>query len=192
MLTAATSLHHCQQPEAGRGLTRSVSLLQSELSLTALVARALDRLLFDEESVATGVCLHQGPTRKQSGKQGAPESADIYIAQLRKHKPSTPVLVSDMKIHDIEHAAKETLWYSVTLAEIHHRAPTFPVLLALPATATEASLEVPVAMHQRMWRSPLCKASLTDKALLSTVYAAVKYQCTYNRDHKEAPTCMCP
>lgn len=183
----------CHQPKPGLGIKSSVPLLHSEVSLTGLVARALDRLLFDDKLVAKGVCLHQGPTRKQPGKQGVPECADIYIAQLdNTYWPSTPVLVSDMKVLDLEHTGNETACYSINVANTHHLTPALPVLLALPATATTASLEVHVPFKKNMWRIPIWKAPLTDRAQLSIVYAAVEYLYTCNNTHNDALTCMCP
>ena len=129
-------------------------------------------------------------TKGQPSKQGVPACADIFFAQCdHTYCPSTPVLVSDMKVLDLEHAGNETTCY---VAKTHHMTPALPVLLALPATATAARLEVHVPMIKQMWRISICTAPLTERALLSTVYAAVEYLYTCNTTHKDTLTSMCP
>ena len=57
-----------------RGIFSERSLQSTELTLTALLARELDRFPFPDPSV--GACLHQFPVHIRSG---TPERADIYI-----------------------------------------------------------------------------------------------------------------
>lgn len=184
-IVAAISMSQFPKPQVGRGIQSSSSL--------ARVARALDQLIFDEELVSAGACLHQGPVRKRDDRGGTPECADILITKfLSNGYPSTPVLVSDLKLYDYEKCERETTCYSIVVAQ-GHNTTTFPVVIGLPATLASASIEIHVAIHEKMWRIPVIKASLSDKALLSTLCAAVRYMCSTNPiAHASALRYACP
>ena len=167
--------------------------MAAEITVSSLVARALDRLLFEGELVSTGACLHQGPTRKQQNTPGGPECADVLITKFSSNYPSTPVLVSDIKKGDLLRAGRETTCYSINVAAVRHATQSFPVVLALPTTLAKASLELHVAVENAMWRIPIVNAPLTEKALLLTLCATVRYLCTTEPfAHSEALTTACP
>ena len=198
-IEAAISMHDNRDPQSGHGIQSSRDLMRSELTFSSLVARALDRLIFDDQSVSTGACLHQGPTRKQEGTRGSPECPDILIIHFAHDKgkvyPSTPVLVSDLKLSNFSVAENETTCYSINAASVRHNTHIFPVLLALPATLHRADLEVHVTVDKKMWRIPIVShTTLTDGALLSTLCTAVQYMCTRTEPigHIPALTHACP
>jgi len=81
--------------------------------MSCLVARELDRFIFEDELVKNGAYLHQGPVRKKTGAHGNPEASDAYTLSFsNNYYPSIPALVSDMKLNDFEHAVKETGLYA--------------------------------------------------------------------------------
>ena len=138
--------------------------------------------------------MHQGQVRKQASKSGSPECPDFLIVKYVDFFHSTPILVSDFKTSRFGVAGNKTVCYSIDVADVHHdQANTFPVLLALPVTLSSAVLEKHVTVHKKVWRIPVASATLTDKALLSTLCAAVQYMCTHPPTaHIPALTAACP
>lgn len=61
------------------GFYSSDSICKQELTMSCLVARELDRLIFKDELFRNGACLHQAPVRKRDNVQGNPEASDVYI-----------------------------------------------------------------------------------------------------------------
>ena len=95
-----------------RGIFSETSLQRTELTLTALLARELDRFLFPDPSV--GACLHQFPVHIRSG---TPERADIYIVKYDNNLSSNPICATDFKVTDMEKAERESTAYSIRLME---------------------------------------------------------------------------
>lgn len=137
---------------------------------------------FEDELVRNGACLHQGPVRKKTGAHGNPEASDAYILSFsNNYYPSTPVLVSDMKLNDIEHALKETGLYAQAGTDIWHDTENCPLILGLPMTPNCAALYIHVVAAEEMWAVPVIdhigKILPFNPALLCTVYAAVQHLC---------------
>lgn len=85
-------------PESGGGILSTPELRNAEVTYSALFARLLDRFLFEDgDDAVVGACLHQGPVRKQVGRRGNPEAADMYVMPMNSSTPRTPVLLSDIK-----------------------------------------------------------------------------------------------
>ena len=74
------------------------------------------QLIFDDESLSTGVGLHQGQVRTQASKSGSPECPDFLIVKYVDFFHSTPILVSDFKTSRFGVAGNETTCYSIDVA----------------------------------------------------------------------------
>ena len=89
-----------------------------------------------------------------------------------------PVLVSDVKLNELQVAKKETTLYSVTCAESLD-AKTFPVLLAIPGTIVKTALQVHVFADGNILIIPVIESDIDDRALLCSLYAAIQYICCH-------------
>ena len=158
-----------RQDIRGCGL-RAPTLKVCEATFSCMYARALDRFLFPDERI--GACFHQGPTRNNSGTT---ERADIYIAPLRDFSPMAPVLVSDVKLNELDVAKKETTLYSAESLD----AKTFPVLQAIPGTLVKTALQVHVFVDGNILIIPVIESDIDDRALLCSLYAAIQYICCH-------------
>jgi hypothetical protein len=148
---------------------------ETELALTAVLSRAIDRFLFPDSSV--GGCFHQMPTRKRSSN---PESADVYVLSYHNHLPSVPILVGDFKLINQKVARFETDGYAHTLLEVCYNGPSYPLLLGLPCTRSAIQLVLYFACQGHLHKIPLAEATIstTDaqhnlKKMLCAMYAGV-------------------
>ena len=165
----------------GFGISSSSSLRSQELTFSALIARTLDRFLFDDDKVRVGMCLHQGPVRKKEGNPANPEAADLYILQRSPAgEPSTPILVSDIKLDAYFLAFAETSLYARYCVNLTNEDEQCPLILALLLTRLTTSLHMCVIGHDDMWHLPIIQPVLLQtvvdlQALLCTVYAGVHH-----------------
>ena len=76
------------------------------------------------------------PTACES-KGSAIERSDLYIVQLEGHCYE-PILLGDVKLDDLEKAAKKTMAYCIKAMQLRHRVDNWPLLLGLAITANQA------------------------------------------------------
>ena len=133
MVTWAKSIlalpHHGQRKPGG-SIMSDLLLQSSEMSLTALLSRELDRFLFPDPSV--GACLHQLPVY---AKYPDPERADFYILKFHDKLPDRPIGISDFKKGACGRAEKESFAYSSRLmCEPHSVEGEYICHLVFPCT----------------------------------------------------------
>lgn len=180
-IQGALELQYLEKPVRSCGFLSSVELCEQELTLTCLGARTLGRFLFDDNSAGKGACLHQAPIRK---KKDEPESCDLYVLTFNNRvSPGKPVLVSDVKMKekDWKVSVNETGLYALGAVTFKDKPKCgeYQLILGLPSTPAQAQLCVYVLAHQEQWRITVTPPlTLSNKALLCTLYAAVQYLCS--------------
>ena len=98
---------------------------------TAMIARALDRFLFDDEHKTIGSVYHQIPSRRAK-KKGSGEAPDIFVFMNNdKNIPSIPLLVSDWKNEKLTIAINKTHAYGATTTEVCYPETPGQVFLGL-------------------------------------------------------------
>ena len=164
-----SSMHNAPSLRRGRGTMSDTALQSSELTVTALLCRELDRFLFPDASV--GACLHQMPTRI---RHSTPDRADFYIVKLGgDHLPcTTPIGVSDYKQHDEGLATIESFGYSAQLMSTGHDLDDYGVHLVFPCTSHVLKLQMHMGMYGRSLVIDIHKADAL-KVLFCAMYAAV-------------------
>ena len=161
-----------------RGLGGCVELRRAEGSFTCLMARALDRFIFQNE--ATGACLHHVPCR--TTYSGHAETANIYMLPLEQFYPGNPVLLSDVKIEvgDFAAADNESSLCSVVGVEEGDCKHVFPMLIGIPSTPDTTELQLHVTVHKKFWKLVIARGNPWDGALLCTLKAGVTYLLEHN------------
>ena len=168
------AMHNAPSQRRGRGTMSDTALQSSELTVTALLCRELDRFLFPDARV--GACLHQLPTRV---RHSTPDRADFYIVKLGgDHLPcTTPIGVSDYKQHDEGGATIESFGYSAELMSTGHDLDDYVVHLVFPWTSHVLKLQLHLGLHGRVLVIDIHKANrVADEALkvlFCAMYAAV-------------------
>ena len=149
----------------GYGRMSDRTLRSQELAFTSLFSRALDRFLFDDSSI--GACLHQGPCHKGTGKQGNPETSDIYIVPLKDFKSGDSLLMSDAKLNmdDFSDANLECSFYSICGTHLCSETQQWPVLLAFPTTTSLAEIQVHVLANDVVWKIPVVRDQPWDRTM---------------------------
>lgn len=149
------------------GYMRQPGLHDRELFYSPQLAREFDRFLFRDEN-DKGACYHQLSSRGQ-------ERPDLYVLQMKNATPVMPVLVSDFKCTEMEHAKDETVAYAISSLEVC--TDRCAVVLGLPATRYDMSLLVCIGYHGKMLVMEVCTVNVCNedsmKKFLSTVYYAV-------------------
>lgn len=162
------------------GVMSSNELKGAEQTHTALYARALDRFLFDDESVGKGACLHQFPVKKEGNSV---PKADLCVMALLNGLPGNPILLCDMKMaataEALTLAADETACYA-TLSMCVKLVCDVPLFLGLAGTKSELQLlAFSVGDERKVRKITICNALLgidSDlKAFFSVLFGAVHY-----------------
>ena len=164
-----------QPKSVGRGVMCDGALKSDELTLTALYARALDRFLFPDELVHVGACLHQLPVKRVGSSV---ERADLQVAILHNRCPHDPVLLSDVKLENLQGAIKETGSYAIRVANVTNEDRSYTVHLGLPVSDTTAKLLLLVGDYGFLREITICEARIDSddsKAFFATLFGAVHY-----------------
>ena len=169
------SLPESASVRAGRGIFCDISLPSTELTLTALLARELDRFLFPDPSV--GACLHQFPVHIGSS---TPERADIYIVKYNsKNLPANPICATDFKTMDMAKAETESTAYSIRLMETQHGVDdSYIMCLNFPSTRFEMKLQLHMELKGRIMVIDICRVGVIGEytqlaKFFCVLYAAV-------------------
>ena len=133
--------------------------MSNEKSLTAILARALDRFLFVDED-PNGACYHQMITRINS-KNGI-EASDTFVMRLQDYMPHSPVVVGDAKSYDLNKADLESDCYAITISQNIYRKNHRPVMMTLPATLHDIMLNVYTSSTQCIEVAHIETANETD------------------------------
>ena len=112
-------------------------------------------------------CLHQGTCHKRTGKQGNPETSDIYIVPLKDFKPGDPLPMSDAKLNmeDFSDANLESSFYSICGTHLCSETQQWPVLLAFPTTTSLAEIQVHVLANDVVWKIPVVRDQPWDRTM---------------------------
>ena len=114
-INAIVSLPH-QRRQHVFGYQSDLKLLSKELTLTALISRALDRFLISDENVSLGACFHQIPITAHGSSVDRP---DIYVLTLESGKPVDAIALGDIKVKDDKASLHETIAYVVKAANMY-------------------------------------------------------------------------
>ena len=170
---------------SGRGIWASELLRASELTYTAQLVNRLEKLVFPDPS--SGCIFHQMPTRKRPDTSGNPELADGYCCCLVYDNLDEPFVTWDTKLTDLEHARRTSICHSINIVQVNHNYNKWPVVISLPNTTKEMSLEVHIPVQNTMLVCPvLCKDPSVDLAFLCLVAASIKYVCE-EKPYTESP-----
>ncbi len=159
------------------GIMQNPSLKNLELTLTPLLARALDRFLFPDNILHKGACLHRLPVSCNNQTHSA-ERPDFYILELADAIPQTPIGVSDFKKDSLEKAHNESFAYATRLIENSNQGEMFAVRLVFPFTQHKISLQLHVAMMGYMMVIKIIEVDISSvdlRKFFRTLYAAVHY-----------------
>ena len=152
------SLPKYASKQFGRGMLCDPSLQCSKLTLTALLARELDRFLFPDPSV--GACLHQFPVHV-GPSSGTPERADIYFAKYNSNNlPANPICAADFKKDSMENAVKESTAYSIRLMETRHITESYIMCLNIPSTCSEMSFQLHLGLKDHIMVIDICTVAV--------------------------------
>ena len=109
---AATSVllkNNYSEDYVGYGFGATLSLQSSEMYYSTLVSLSLRELM---SSCSTIKVAHQVPVRKQSGKKGNPDTADVAGIRVLDRIHYETVFVSDLKVARKGIAANRTALYA--------------------------------------------------------------------------------
>ena len=109
---------------------------------SAMLARALDRYIYDCAKSSEGAVFHQLCSRKRQNVAGDAEARDISITSIIDSFPERPLLVCDFKKSDDDHetAVIETHGYGLTTFEAYCGSKASEVFLGLACTPHKYSL----------------------------------------------------
>lgn len=176
--TVLPSLSECCTQD-GRGVLCKQELKDSEIAHTGFFARELDRFLFPGDTCTTkGACFHQYPVDKVS--QSIP-TADFYVCRYSGDFPSTPVLVGNMKLLNMDEAKRETAAYCVKVMEVYKGEKTATVILGLAMTPRKTKLFLNLTGDRILYTMEVCEihsSHSTKKcigAFFRMLYGAVHY-----------------
>ena len=143
-------------PLALHGMRSSTDLITCEMTYSAIYSAALNRLCASQNR--SSAIVHQGPVRKKAKTSGNPESADLVGVNFSNGSIENTVLVSDLKLYDIDVAIKESA-LDGKYASLHKDwAPEYcSLVLGLAASRHTASLWLYVMGDRREWaiQSPM-------------------------------------
>ena len=157
---------------------------ESELAYTSFYTSVLDHFLFYDDRMK-GVCAHKLPSR---GSEPDDEEADVGVVPC-------PVLIPiDLKLTNrgLFEAKFDSVLYAAKSVAVQKHDNKWPLLLDIPGTCESIGLQVFVANDDVMWIIPIAEVRPYDKALLCTIYVAVKYLNDYPIVEVCPPTCPMP
>ena len=172
-IRVATSLLKDKKETPCRGFKGCANIRHTELAMTCLVSRALDRFIFPDPAI--GACLHRAPCRKLRNN---PEKPDIYIAPFENKDfyPGEPAVLSDWKLHREQFyiADRESALYSGVGAE-EGCSDKFPVLIGIPGTPDYMDLQLHVNVDRKFWKLVIASGCPSDPALLCTLKVGIDH-----------------
>ena len=156
-----------------RGISADQDMCDSELAFSSLYARALDRFLF--KNPEEGACLHQAPNRVRFSDKTKMDRVDVCAMKfLCNHAPSSPILLADLKNTEMDIAVRETVLYAVNGAHEQRGVKIWPVQIGLPTIHEMSKLMVYIPSDGIVYQLLVAEGKPYDKALLLTVYVAVR------------------
>ena len=176
------------------GIMHKQKLRTSEVTQTALLARALDRFLFPDDEVEAGACVHQLPVH---GTVSTPECADFYVLKLEGALPNRPIAIADYKKTNSDAAARESFGYATRLIENSTEEWEFAARLVFPWTCENIKLQLHVGMKTLMMiidivSVPIHATSPQLHRFFCTLYAAVHYLLQHRTITRLDAPCISP
>ena len=165
--------------ESFQGLLSDHQLRTSELTITAILSRELDRFLFDDASAHLGACYHQFPT--SCDNRHSAQRPDFHVMKLCEDRilPRRTVGVSDLENLSYDKANIATFCASTTAMKKSNPTNCFSTCLAFPATSDTIKLQVHVGLNNRIIVIDVLEAHFATSAIgnfCKVLYAAVHYQ----------------
>ena len=162
------------------------------MTLTSLLARALDRFLFPDALVEAGACVHQLPVHRISG---TPECVDFCVLKLEAALPDRPIGIADYKRDNIDETVKESFGYSARLIQNSSAKWEFAARLVFLWTRERIKLQLHVGLKSHIMVINIVSVPIDNDTQLRkffcTLYTAVQYLLTHQVTNLTTP-CISP
>lgn len=162
--TASESVKNACRPNASS--SHRAMVCGDEVSMTSMVARALDRFVFPDARFRDGAFLNQATSRKRTS---TPETADYGLVKFVDSWPYSKAAWDGKKI-DLAHSVRESVLYGINSISVNNDTEKWAIAFGCPHTTSETIIQLYLPIHRTLLTLEIARGEPWNKAILCLIY----------------------